>query len=81
MNSSHFTIHVVGIFIGQGGQGPPGPNEAPPLPVSDISTMPKTFFNLYALDFTVIYTFLFSNRMSVLASEQLEYLACISVFP
>ena len=25
MNNSHFTIHVVGIFIGQGGQGPPWP--------------------------------------------------------
>ena len=28
MNSSCFTIHAVEIFIGQ---GPPGPNEAPPL--------------------------------------------------
>jgi len=34
MNSSHFTIHIVRIFIGRGAKAPLGPNEAPPLPVS-----------------------------------------------
>ena len=31
MNSSYFTIHAVGIFIGRGAMAPLGPNEAPPM--------------------------------------------------
>ena len=39
MNSSHFIIRVVGIFIGQGAKAPLGPNKAPPLVTSSLSCL------------------------------------------
>ena len=48
INSSHFTIHVVGLFIGQGAKAPLGPNEAPPVGVaSAVATAKYAATSLY----------------------------------